>query len=121
MPRELERDILAKPPAQRLPWENEALDKVEEWRQAVSAVRAQVQAELNDHLKGSFSVDCEAPLNRSTKQATPVCIDKLSPFAGLFEGMHLGFCFYGPIYEVMIKKRSENKHVYERSPEKEFL
>ncbi len=54
VPRELERDILAKPPAQRLPWENEALDKVEEWRQAVCAVRAQVQAELNDHLKGEF-------------------------------------------------------------------
>jgi hypothetical protein len=54
VPRELERDILAKRPEQRLPWETEALEKVEEWRQAVCAVRAQVQAELNDHLKGEL-------------------------------------------------------------------
>jgi hypothetical protein len=54
VPRELERDILAKRPEERLPWENEALEKVEEWRQAVCAVRTQVQTELNDHLKGEL-------------------------------------------------------------------
>lgn len=51
VPRELERDILAKPESQRLPWEEEALEKIEAWRRDVKAVRAQVQKELNDHLK----------------------------------------------------------------------
>lgn len=54
VPKELERDILAKPPEQRLPWENEALEKVEQWREAVKKVRAQVQKELNDHLNAEF-------------------------------------------------------------------
>jgi DNA-binding transcriptional MerR regulator len=54
VPRELERDIRAKTCELRLPWENEALEKVEQWRQDVSAVRAQVQKELNDHLTGEF-------------------------------------------------------------------
>jgi hypothetical protein len=51
VPRELERDILAKPPSQRLPWEDEALEKIAQWQKDVNAVRAQVQTELNDHLK----------------------------------------------------------------------
>ena len=50
VPWELERDILAKLPEQRLPWEDEALEKVDRWRSDVKAVRAQVQKELNDHL-----------------------------------------------------------------------
>jgi hypothetical protein len=51
VPRELERDILAKAESERLPWEVEALEKIECWRRDVQAVRAQVQKELNDHLK----------------------------------------------------------------------
>ncbi|HMK35196.1 MAG TPA: hypothetical protein VK463_09035 [Desulfomonilaceae bacterium] len=54
VPRELERDILAKKSDVRLPWETEALEKVEQWRRDVNAVRAQVQKELNDHLTGEF-------------------------------------------------------------------
>ena len=54
VPKELVRDILAKPPEQRLPWENEALEKVEQWRKAVKKVRVQVQKELNDHLNAEF-------------------------------------------------------------------
>jgi predicted nucleic acid-binding Zn-ribbon protein len=54
VPRELERDIRAKKSDLRLPWENEALEKVEKWRRDVSSVRAQVQKELNDHLSGEF-------------------------------------------------------------------
>jgi len=51
VPRELERDILAKPPSRRLPWEDEALEKIAQWQKDVNAVRAQVQTELNNHLK----------------------------------------------------------------------
>ncbi len=51
VPRELERDILAKASRDRLPWEDEALGKLEKWRADVRAVRATVQKELNDHLK----------------------------------------------------------------------
>jgi hypothetical protein len=54
VPRELERDIRAKTSDLRLPWEDEALEKVEQWRRDVGAVRAQVQKELNDHLAGEF-------------------------------------------------------------------
>jgi len=54
VPRRLEKDILAKTPEERLPWEQEALDKQEQWRRDVAAVRAQVQEELNLHLKGEF-------------------------------------------------------------------
>ena len=54
MPRELERDILAKAPEQRLPWETEALEKIEQWRDDVRKVRSQVRRELNDHLKDHF-------------------------------------------------------------------
>ncbi|MFH1114623.1 MAG: hypothetical protein V1792_11940 [Pseudomonadota bacterium] len=54
VPRELERDILAKAPEERLPWETEALEKIEQWRADVESIRAQVQKELNDHLKGQF-------------------------------------------------------------------
>lgn len=54
VPRELERDIRAKTSDLRLPWENEALEKVEQWRRDVNAVRSQVRKELNDHLTGEF-------------------------------------------------------------------
>lgn len=54
VPKELERDILAKSPQSRLPWEEEALEKIEQWRKDVSAVRSQVRKELNDHLNGAF-------------------------------------------------------------------
>ncbi|MFH0822542.1 MAG: hypothetical protein V2B18_07300 [Pseudomonadota bacterium] len=50
VPRELVRDILAKSPEERLPWEDEALEKLESWRRDVEAVRDQVRTELNDHL-----------------------------------------------------------------------
>jgi hypothetical protein len=39
-----------KDPEQRLPWEDEALEKAERWSEDVKAVRAQVRKELNDHL-----------------------------------------------------------------------
>ncbi len=51
VPRELERDILAKPSRERLPWEEEALEKIEQWRIDVAAVRVKVRRELNEHLK----------------------------------------------------------------------
>ena len=54
VPKELERDILAKSPDERLPWEEEALDKVNQWRGDVRQLRAQVQKELNDHLNQEF-------------------------------------------------------------------
>lgn len=54
VPHELERDILAKAPEERLPWETEALEKIEQWRVDVQSIRAQVQKELNDHLNGEF-------------------------------------------------------------------
>ncbi len=54
VPRELERDILVKRPESRLPWEQEALDKIEQWRKDVKRVRATVRRELNDHLKSQF-------------------------------------------------------------------
>ncbi len=54
VPRELERDILAKSPDKRLPWEDEALEKQEQWRRDVKAVRAKVRKELNDHLNAEF-------------------------------------------------------------------
>jgi hypothetical protein len=57
IPKELERDILAKSLEARLPWENEALEKVEQWRKDVSAVREHVRKELNDHLSGEFFKD----------------------------------------------------------------
>jgi len=57
VPRELERDILAKPVDQRLPWETEALDKIEQWHRDVRAARAAVQKELNDHLKRELFQD----------------------------------------------------------------
>ena len=57
VPRELERDNLLKLPENRLPWENEALEKVERWQLDVHAVRAQVRKELNDHLNSEFFRD----------------------------------------------------------------
>jgi hypothetical protein len=54
VPKELENDILIKPEAERLPWETEALQKIDQWRADVSKVRSQVQAELNDHLNAEF-------------------------------------------------------------------
>lgn len=54
VPRELEKSIREKSPESRLPWENEALEKVDQWRHDVNSVRAQVQKELNDHLNSEF-------------------------------------------------------------------
>ncbi len=54
VPKELVRDILAKAPADRLPWEDEALEKHEAWKQDLEAIRAEVQKELNDHLTEEF-------------------------------------------------------------------
>jgi hypothetical protein len=54
VPAELERDILAKSPEDRLPWETEALDKVEAWKAALKTMRAEVRIELNQHLKSNF-------------------------------------------------------------------
>jgi hypothetical protein len=57
VPRELERDILAKPVEDRLPWEAEALEKIQRWHRDVKRVRAAVQKELNDHLKRELFQD----------------------------------------------------------------
>lgn len=54
VPEELERDIMAKEPTQRLPWETEALEKAEKWRSDLVRARALVRAELNNHLKTEF-------------------------------------------------------------------
>ena len=54
VPKELVRDILAKSPEDRLPWEDEALEKHETWKQDLAAVRAEVQKELNRHLTEEF-------------------------------------------------------------------
>ena len=55
VPKELEEDILAKSPEDRLPWEDEALEKAEQWRRDVAAVRTEVRRELNNQLeKGLF-------------------------------------------------------------------
>jgi hypothetical protein len=54
VPKELERDILEKPQSERLPWENEALEKVDQWRKDVAALRGQVRKELNDQLNEAF-------------------------------------------------------------------
>jgi len=54
VPRELERDIMAKSPEKRLPWEDEALEKQAQWRRDVNVVRARVRKELNDHLNAEF-------------------------------------------------------------------
>jgi hypothetical protein len=51
VPKELERDILAKSEEERLPWEDEALERIEQWRRDVASVRNKVRAELNEHLK----------------------------------------------------------------------
>jgi len=54
VPPELERDILAKAQEDRLPWEIEALEKIEAWKKALKTVRAEVRIELNQHLKSEF-------------------------------------------------------------------
>jgi hypothetical protein len=54
VPKELIRDILAKPEQDRLPWETEALEKQEKWKEDLKSMRAQVQKELNDHLNDEF-------------------------------------------------------------------
>ncbi|MFH0958115.1 MAG: hypothetical protein V1897_05370 [Pseudomonadota bacterium] len=54
VPPELERDILAKSPEDRLPWETEALEKIEAWKKALKTVRTEVRIELNQHLKSEF-------------------------------------------------------------------
>ncbi len=57
VPRELVRDILAKSVEDRLPWEDEALEKHEKWRGDVAAIKGDVQRELNDHLNDEFFKD----------------------------------------------------------------
>ncbi|MCX5874231.1 MAG: hypothetical protein NTY51_13505 [Deltaproteobacteria bacterium] len=57
VPAELERDILAKSPDDRLPWETEALEKIEAWKEALKTMRAEVRIELNQHLKLKFFQD----------------------------------------------------------------
>lgn len=54
VPKELEHALLAKSPEERLPWETETLEKVDQWREDVRKVRSHVQAELNDHLNAEF-------------------------------------------------------------------
>lgn len=54
VPPELVRDILAKAPEQRLPWEDEALGKAERWSDDVKAIRVQVLKELDDYLGSEF-------------------------------------------------------------------
>jgi hypothetical protein len=54
VPEELERDIRAKASEERLPWESEALEKIDHWRKVITVVRTHVQKELNDHLAGEF-------------------------------------------------------------------
>jgi len=54
VPPELERDILAKSREERLPWETEALEKIQQWREDVMAVRDSVRLELNHHLNSEF-------------------------------------------------------------------
>lgn len=54
VPAELERDILAKQPEDRLPWETEALEKIQTWKESLRTVRTQVRIELNQHLKSKF-------------------------------------------------------------------
>jgi hypothetical protein len=43
-----------KTPQERLPWETEALEKVDQWQRDVETVRYQVRSELNDHLNSEF-------------------------------------------------------------------
>ncbi|MFH0825804.1 MAG: hypothetical protein V2B18_23865 [Pseudomonadota bacterium] len=54
VPPELERDILAKNPEDRLPWEEEALEKAERWHEDVKSSRARVRKMLNDYLNSEF-------------------------------------------------------------------
>lgn len=54
VPKELERDILAKSSEERLPWETEALEKIDQWKRDVAAVRSDARQELNDHLKNEL-------------------------------------------------------------------
>ncbi len=54
VPPELVRDIRAKRPEQRLPWEEEALDKADQWEGEVKVLRVQVRKELNDFISMEF-------------------------------------------------------------------
>jgi hypothetical protein len=54
VPPELVRDILAKSPEQRLPWENEALEKAEKRKEEAKTLLIQVRKELHDFLKMEF-------------------------------------------------------------------
>jgi hypothetical protein len=58
VPKELEKHIREKGEIDRLPWETEALEKIDRWRLDVSEVRAHVQRELNDHLRCFDTADC---------------------------------------------------------------
>jgi hypothetical protein len=54
VPPELVRDIRAKTPEQRLPWEEEALDKANQWEEEVKVLRVLVRKELNDSISREF-------------------------------------------------------------------
>ena len=54
VPLELVRDIRAKKPEQRLPWEEEALDKADQWEGEVKVLRVHVRKELNDFISMEF-------------------------------------------------------------------
>ncbi len=54
VPPELVRDIRAKTPEQRLPWEEEALDKADQWKEEVKVLRLHVRKELNDFITMEF-------------------------------------------------------------------
>jgi hypothetical protein len=54
VPPELVRDILAKSPEQRLPWEEEALKNAEKRKEEIESLRGRVRKELHDLLKIEF-------------------------------------------------------------------
>ncbi len=54
VPPELVRDIRAKTPEQRLPCEEETLDKADQWDGEVKVLRIQVRKELNDFISTEF-------------------------------------------------------------------
>ncbi len=54
VPLELVRDIRAKTPEQRLPWEEEALNKADQWEGEVKVLRVHVRKELNDFISMKF-------------------------------------------------------------------
>jgi hypothetical protein len=54
VPPELVRDVLAKSPEERLPWEDEAFEKAEKRKEEVRTVGIQARKELQDFVKMEF-------------------------------------------------------------------